>query len=54
MLPTLIFNGIRSLQTAGLVSATRVPGFLEARFPQLYLGLFPTWKSLLAQAAGFC
>ncbi|HID53608.1 MAG TPA: iron permease, partial [Anaerolineae bacterium] len=53
MLLALIFTGfgIRALQTAGLISATPVPGFPESPFLQLYLGLFPTWESLLAQAA---
>jgi high-affinity iron transporter len=53
MLLALVFTGfgIRGLQTAGLVSATPVPGFPELPFLQLYLGLFPTWETLLAQAA---
>jgi len=51
MLLALIFTGfgIRGLQTAGLVTATPVPGFPETPFLQLYLGLFPTWETLLAQ-----
>lgn len=53
MLLALIFTGfgIRGLQTAGLASATPVPGFPESPFLQLYFGLFPTWESLLAQIA---
>lgn len=53
MILVLIFvgAGIRGLQTAGLVSATPVPGFPESTFLQLYLGIFPVAETLLAQLA---
>lgn len=53
MLLAVIFvgNGIRGLQTAGLVSATLVPGFPEWPFLQIYFGFYPLAEPLAAQAA---
>ena len=46
-----IGNGVRGLQTAGVIGATAVPGFPESTFLQLYLGLFPVAEPLIAQSA---
>lgn len=49
---TFVGNGIRGLQTAGLVGATPVPGFPESPALQLYLGIYPLHETLIAQALG--
>ncbi|WP_459860737.1 FTR1 family protein [Hydrogenophilus hirschii] len=53
MILALVFTGfgMRGLQTAGVIESTPVPHFPESTFLQLYLGIFPTWESLMAQAA---
>lgn len=53
MFLTIIFVGvgIRGLQTAGMVSATPVPGFPEWPFLQLYVGIFPVAETLIAQGS---
>ncbi|WGF90010.1 FTR1 family protein [Marinivivus vitaminiproducens] len=48
---TFVGNGVRGLQTAGLVAATPVAGFPESPALQLYLGIYPLKENLTAQGA---